>query len=73
MNKFFLFKVTFLSTAAGIFAGCLVYGLFDVDFSNSESVIKWLLKSLAIAIGTGLIFGILNAIFKFEVFKKKGK
>ena len=37
MNRFFYFKVTFLSISAGLFAGALVFGLFDVDFSNSEA------------------------------------
>lgn len=71
MNKFFYFKVTFLSISAGLFTGMLVYGLFDVDFSNTESILKLVLKSLVTAIGTGLILGILNMFFKIGNFQKK--
>ena len=71
MNRFFYFKVTFLSITAGLFAGMLVYGLFDVDFSNNEALIKLLLKSLFTAIGTGLIMGILNMFFKIGNFQRK--
>jgi hypothetical protein len=38
MNNFFYFKVTFLSISAGLFAGIFVYGLFDIDLSNSEAI-----------------------------------
>ena len=71
MNKFFYFKVTFLSISAGLFTGMLAYGLFDVDFSNTESILKLVLKSLVTAIGTGLILGILNMFFKIGNFQKK--
>jgi hypothetical protein len=71
MNKFFYFKVTFLSISAGLFTGMLVYGLFDVDFSNTDSIMKLVLKSLVTAIGTGLILGILNMFFKIGNFQKK--
>jgi hypothetical protein len=53
MNRFFYFKVTFLSISAGLFVGALVYGLFDVDFSNNEALLKLLWRSLFMAIGTG--------------------
>jgi xanthosine utilization system XapX-like protein len=65
MNRFFYFKVTFLSISAGLFVGALVYGLFDVDFS------KLLWRSLFMAIGTGLIMGILNMFFKIGNFQKR--
>ncbi len=71
MNKFFYFKVTFLSISAGLFTGMLAYGLFDADFSNTESILKLVLKSLVTAIGTGLILGILNMFFKIGNFQKK--
>jgi xanthosine utilization system XapX-like protein len=71
MNRFFYFRVTFLSISAGLFAGMLVYGLFDVDFSNREALTKLLLKSLMGALGTGLIMGILNMFFKIGNFQKK--
>jgi hypothetical protein len=70
-NRFFYFKVTFLSLAAGIFAGMVVYGIFDIDFSNSEELSKLLWKSFVTAIGTGLIMGILNMFFKIGNFPKK--
>jgi hypothetical protein len=71
MNRFFYFKVTFLSLTAGIFAGMVVYGIFDVNFSNSEELIKLLFKSLVTAVGTGFILGILNMFFKIGNFQKK--
>ncbi len=71
MNKFFYFKVTFLAISAGLFAGMLVYGLFDLDFSNSEPLKKLLLKSLMVALGTGFIMGLLNMFFKIGNFQKR--
>jgi hypothetical protein len=71
MNRFFYFKMTFSSIAAGLFAGMLVYGLFDIDFSNSEALTKLLFKSLVTAIITGLIMGILNMFLKIGNFQKK--
>jgi hypothetical protein len=71
MNRFFYFKVTFLTLSAGLFAGRLVYGLFDIDFSNSEAFTKLLLKAFVTAIVTGFILGILNMFFKVGNFQKK--
>jgi xanthosine utilization system XapX-like protein len=71
MNRFFYFKVTFLSISAGLFVGALVYGLFDVDFSNNEALVKLLWRALFMAIGTGLIMGILNMFFKIGNFQKR--
>lgn len=71
MNRFFYFKMTFLSITAGLFAGILVYGLFDIDFSNREALTTLLLKSFVTAIGTGLVLGILNMFFKIGNFQKK--
>jgi len=71
MNRFFYFKVTFLSVTAGLFAGIVVFGLFDVDFSNTDAITKLLLKSLVTAIGTGLVLGILNMFFKIGNFQKR--
>lgn len=72
MNRFYYFKVTFLSISAGLFAGILIYGLFDVDFSHREALTKLFFKSIVTAIGTGLILGILNMFFKIGNFQKKG-
>lgn len=71
MNRFFYFKVTFLSVTAGLFAGILVFGLFDIDFSNTDAITRLLLKALVTAIGTGLVLGILNMFFKIGNFQKK--
>ncbi len=71
MNKFFYFKMTFLSISSGLFAGFLVFGLFDVDFSNREALTNLLLKSFGVAIVTGLVLGILNMVFKIGNFQKK--
>lgn len=71
MNKLFYFKVTFLSISAGLFVGLFVYGLFDVDFSNSQEMTKLFLKSLATGVGTGLVLGILNMFLKIGNFPKR--
>jgi hypothetical protein len=71
MNRFFYFKVTFSAIALGLFAGLLIYGLLDVDFSNRNSVTKWFLKAFLTAIGTGLVLGILNMFFKIGNFQRK--
>lgn len=64
--------MTFISVSAGLFAGILVFGLFDIDFSDGEALKNLLLKSLVIAVGTGLILGILNMFFKIGNFQNKG-
>ena len=71
MSRLFYFKVTFLSISAGLFVGILVYGLFDIDFSNSEALKTLVLKSLATGVGTGFVLGILNMFFKIGNFPKK--
>lgn len=70
-SPFFYFKVTFLSISAGLFVGLLIYGLLDVNFSEQSSIVKWLSKSLIVAVGTGLVLGILNMFFKVSTFHKK--
>ena len=64
MNRFYYFKKTFLSLAAGLFAGQLVYYSFDLDFSNTEAIKLLVLKSLFVAITTALILGLLNMFFQ---------
>lgn len=71
MDRLFYFKVTFLSISTGLFVGILVYGLFDIDFSNSEALKTLVLKSLATGVGTGFILGVLNMFFKIGNFPKK--
>lgn len=71
MNRFFYFKVTFLSVTAGLFAGILIFGLFDIDFSNTGAITKLLVKAVVTAIGTGLVLGILNMFFKIGNFQRK--
>lgn len=71
MSRFFYFKMTFLSISAGLFAGLLIYGLFDIDFSNKEAWIQLLLKSLVAALLTGLVLGFLNMYFKIGNFQKQ--
>jgi hypothetical protein len=71
-NRSTYFKMTFISVSAGLFAGILVFGLFDIDFSDGEALKNLFLKSLVIAVGTGLILGILNMFFKICNFQNKG-
>lgn len=70
-SRFFYFKMTFLAISSGLFSGILIFGLFDIDFSDTEALKKLLLKSLVTAVGTGFILGVLNMFFKMGNFKKK--
>ena len=70
-NRSTYFKITFIPISAGLFAGILVFGLFDIDFSDGEALKNLLLKSLVIAVSTGLILGILNMFLKIGNFQKK--
>jgi hypothetical protein len=56
--------------SAGLFIASLVYGLFDIDFSNTEAITKLVLKSFVTATVTGLILGIMNMFLKIGNFKK---
>lgn len=73
MNGFFYFKVTFVVIFAGLFTGTMIYGLFDIDLSNSVAITKLFLRSLMTAFGTGLILGLLNMFFKVGNFQKRQK
>jgi hypothetical protein len=57
--------------SAGLFTASLVYGLFDIDFSNTEAITKLVLKSFVTATVTGLILGIMNMFLKIGNFQKK--
>ncbi len=70
MNRFFYFKVTFLSITTGLFVGLVVYGLFDIDFSNGHALSNLFIKSFVTAIVTGLVLGILNILLKIGNFQK---
>ena len=71
MNKFFYFKVTFLSVSAGLFAGKIVSGLFDISIQNHEAITKLFLKSLVTAVLTGLVLGVLNMFLKIGKSQEK--
>lgn len=71
MKRFFYFKITFLTISTGLFVGMLVYGLFDIDFSNNKELTKLLFKSLFTSILTGLMLGILNMFLKIGNFPQK--
>ncbi len=64
MNRFHYFKITFLAISAGLFVGTIVYGLFDLDFTQNEALTKLILKALFTATATGMILGLLNMVFK---------
>ncbi|KQS92880.1 hypothetical protein [Chryseobacterium sp. Leaf394] len=70
-NRSTYFKITFIPISAGLFAGILVFGLFDIDFSDTKALKNLLLKSLVIAVGTGLILSILNMFLKIGNLQKK--
>ena len=63
--------MTFISISFGLFTAMLIYGLFDIDFSNSGPITKLLLKSFVVSIATGLVMGILNMFLKIGNFPKK--
>ena len=71
MSKYIYFKLTFLSVSAGLFAGKIVYGLFDISIQNHETIAKLFLKSLVTAVLTGLLLGILNMFLKIGKFQEK--
>lgn len=64
MSRFYFFKISFVTISAGLFVGTIVYGLFDLDLSNKEDIIKLILKALFSAICTGFFLGVLNILFK---------
>jgi hypothetical protein len=65
MSKPSHFKVAFLAVSVGFFVGTFVYGLFEVDFSDREALLKLLLRSLVTGIVSGLVFGLFNKYVKF--------
>ncbi len=71
MSKPSHFKVAFLAVSAGLFVGTLVYGLFEVDFSDREALMKLVLSSLAIGIVSGLVLGLMNMYFKLGLRNEK--
>ncbi len=71
-NKIEIFKTTFCSTTLSIYLGLLVYSLFEIDFSNSISLIELFIKSISTSVSSGLILGVLNAAFSDTLIKHKG-
>ncbi|WP_298156932.1 hypothetical protein [Flavobacterium sp.] len=74
MSRLYYFKYAFFSFAAGCTTYFLVTGLFELDFDAPNAVWKWLGKSFFVGVVSGLILGILNAIFKYaptKIFKQK--
>lgn len=64
MSKFNYFKVNFISYSVGITVGFIVYGLFDADFSNTNALMKLVLKSILFGIIIGASVSVTNLIFK---------
>ena len=60
MSKLFFFKVTFLAISVGLFTGMVVFGLFDLNFSDNAAILNLLGKSLFIALVVGLVLGVIN-------------
>lgn len=73
MNSGYYFKTTSLSITAGIFIGMFIYGLFDIDITNARAVGSVALRSIVVAIITGVLLGLANMYFKIDVAKKKSK
>lgn len=71
MNRFFYFKVTFLSVFAGLFVGTLVYNSFAVEFSNNDAIGKMVLKSFVTSLIIALLAGLFNMYLKIGNFKQK--
>lgn len=71
MSKYFYFKIAFVATAAGLFAGSVVYGLFDIDCSNLVLLGELVFKSAVKALVTALVFGIGNMYLKILPLQKK--
>lgn len=71
MSKPSNFKIAFIAVSAGIFVGTVVYGLFEVDFSDREALLKLLLRSLVTGIVSGLVLGLMNMYFKLGLRNEK--
>jgi hypothetical protein len=71
MSKPSHFKVAFLALSAGLFVGTLVYGLFEVDFSDRDALLKLLMRSLVTGIVSGFVLGLMNMYFKLGLRNEK--
>ncbi|MEJ7693024.1 hypothetical protein [Daejeonella sp.] len=69
-TNFRYFIVTFSAISAGIIAGLITKGLFDVDLNDLNAICHLILKSIIIGIIVGAVLGLLNIYFKFEPFRK---
>jgi len=73
MKKTDYFKITFISVAAGLFAGQIVYSLLTRGIpADVNGFGKLILKSLCIGLFTGLTLGLLNMYLKITLTKKNG-
>lgn len=70
-HKIELFKITFCSITTGLFVGLLVYNFFDIDFSNSKSLLDLFIRCLITSFFVGLVLGILNAVFEIALMNRK--
>ena len=70
-----IFKITFLSLAAGISVGMFVYFAITAAFSDEhfgfDHYLKLFLKSFAVGIITALILAAINGFFKLFPMKSK--
>ena len=64
ISNFTYFKSAFITVAAGLTAGLIMKGLFDVDFGNIAAIGNLIIKSLMMGIIIGALLGLLNIFFK---------
>jgi uncharacterized membrane protein len=65
------FKFAFILVSIGLAVGQIVYGLFEINFNDSNSIINLILRSITIGIIVGIILGLLNLFFKIQFREKR--
>lgn len=71
MNKWTIFKYTFLSVGAGLSARLIVYNLLMAEAYTAAGIGSIVLKSIAVAIVTAFVLALINMAFGFRIFKRK--
>jgi hypothetical protein len=70
MKNINYFKRTFAFVVISLTIGFTLYGLFKIGINDSNAIGLLLLESLATAMVTGLILGLMNMYFRIDFFQK---
>ena len=69
MKRVNVFKITFLTMSAPVFAISVIYGYFKLRFAeslNNDTITPMMIKSFVAAVMIGAILGVLNMFIKAE-------